>query len=170
TLGARTLITIMDPLTKPVLTKRQLIGVYDRKLTRVIAEVLKEFKLFQVMVVCGENGLDEMNISGKTFVAELRNGKIKEYEIMPDEFGLSLWDVNELRGGNPKKNKQIILDILRGKKGAPRDVTIYNAAAALKVAGLVDRLQKGVRMSIEAIDKGLALKKLEEMIEISKYV
>jgi anthranilate phosphoribosyltransferase len=168
TLGARTMFTIMDPLTKPVLTKRQLIGVYDSKLTRVIAEVLNEFKLFQVMVVSGENGLDEMNISGKTYVAELRNGEIKEYEIFPEEFGLTLWNVEELAGGDPSKNKEIILNVLRGEKGAPRDVTIFNAAAALKVAGLVDRLEKGVRLSIDAIDSGHALGKLEEMIDISK--
>jgi anthranilate phosphoribosyltransferase len=167
-LGARTLINIMDPLTKPVLTKRQLIGVYDHKLTRVIAEVLHEFNLFQAMVVSGENGLDEMNISGKTYVVGLLDGEIKEYEITPEEYGLKRWSVKALRGGDPKKNKEIILKIFKGEKGAPRDVTIFNAAAALKVAGIVDKLQKGIKLATEAIDKGLVLKKLKQMIEVSR--
>ncbi len=167
-LGARTLINIMDPLTKPVLTKRQLIGVYDHKLTRIIAEVLHEFKLFQAMVVSGENGLDEMNISGKTYVVGLLNGEIKEYEIMPEEYGLKRWPVEKLRGGDPQKNKEIISKIFQGEKGAPRDVTIFNAAAALKVAGISDKLQTGIKLATEAIDKGLALKKLEQMVEVSR--
>lgn len=166
-LGARTLINIMDPLTKPVLTKRQLIGVYDHKLTRVIAEVLHEFKLFQAMVVSGENGLDEMNISGKTYVVGLMDDEIKEYEVTPEEFGLKRWPVEALRGGNPDKNKDIILKIFKGEKGAARDVTVYNAAAALKVAGVTDTVKKGVELAIKAIDKGLVLKKLEQMIKIS---
>ena len=167
-LGARTLINIMDPLTKPVLTKRQLIGVYDHKLTRVIAEVLHEFNLFQAMVVSGENGLDEMNISGKTYVVGLLDGEIKEYEITPEEYGLKRWPVKALRGGDPKKNKEIILKIFKGERGAPRDVTIFNAAAALKVAGIVDKLQKGIKLATEAIDNGLVLKKLKQMIEVSR--
>lgn len=166
-LGARTLINIMDPLTKPVLTKRQLIGVYDHKLTRIIAEVLHEFKLFQAMVVSGDNGLDEMNISGKTYVVGLLDDEIKEYEVNPEEFGLKRWPVEALRGGNPTKNKEIILRIFNGEKGAPRDVTVYNAAAALKVAGVTDRLKKGVELATQAIDSGLVLKKLEQMIKIS---
>jgi anthranilate phosphoribosyltransferase len=167
-LGARTLINIMDPLTKPVLTKRQLIGVYDHKLTRIIAEVLHEFKLFQAMVVSGENGLDEMNISGKTYVVGLMDGDIKEYEITPEEYGLKRWPVEDLRGGEPRKNKEIMLKIFQGEKGAPRDVTIFNAAAALKVAGVADKLQTGIKLATEAIDNGLVLKKLEQMVEVSK--
>lgn len=167
-LGARTLINIMDPLTKPVLTKRQLIGVYDHKLTRIIAEVLHEFNLFQAMVVSGENGLDEMNISGKTYVVGLLDDEIREYEITPEEYGLKRWPVEALRGGNPNKNKEIILKIFKGAKGAPRDVTIFNAAAALKVAGIADKLKKGIKLATEVIDNGLVLKKLEQMIEISR--
>ena len=166
-LGARTLINIMDPLTKPVLTKRQLIGVYDHKLTRIIAEVLHEFKLFQAMVVSGENGLDEMNISGKTYVVGLLDDEIQEYEVTPEEFGLKRWPVEALRGGNPAKNKEIILKIFKGEKGAPRDVTVYNAAVALKVAGLTDKVKKGVKLAMDAIDSGFVLKKLEQMIRIS---
>ena len=169
-IGARTLINIMDPLTKPALTKRQLIGVYDFNLCRIVAEVLQEFGVFQVMVVSGENGLDEMNISGKTHIVELTKNELKEYEVQPGDFGLPVWPVEALRGGDADTNKRIILDVLNGKEGAPRDVTVLNAAAALKIAGVVKDIPQGVEKAINAIDKGLALQKLEAMIEISRNV
>lgn len=166
-IGARTLINILDPLTKPALTKRHLVGVYDYQLSRLIAEVMREIGLIHVMAVTGENGLDEMNICGKTHVVEMRDGKIEEYDLMPEDIGLKTWPVEKLQGGDPPMNKKIIIGILEGKKGAPRDVTIYNAAAALKIAGMVDNLRDGVKKARQAIDNGLAHKKLEQMIEIS---
>ncbi len=167
-LGARTFIHILDPLTKPALTRRQLIGVYDRKLTRLVAEVLKEFHLFKGMVVNGENGLDELNISGKTLVIEIEEQELTEYEIEPESVGLNRWPIEAIKGGDPQFNKQIILDVLNGKPGAPRDVTILNAAAALKVAGIVNDLKEGAKQAAEAIDSGRAKQKLEQLIEISK--
>ncbi len=169
-IGARTLINLLDPLTKPALTKRQLIGVYDRHLSRIIAEVLREFELFRVMVVSGENGLDEMNICGVTHVVELNGNEIEEYEVTPEQVGLKQWSVDSLKGGDAEVNKQIILDILAGKPGGPRDVTLLNAAAALKVAGLARDLKEGVAMATEAIDSGRAARKLEEMVEISRRI
>jgi len=169
-IGARTFINILDPLTKPALTKRQLIGVYDQKLSRIIAEVLQELKLFRAMIVSGDNGLDELNISGKTFVVEIDDHDIQEYELVPEDVGLKRWPVEELKGGNAEVNKQIILDILNGKPGAPREVTVYNAAAALKLAGVVSSVQEGVQKAEQAIDSGNALKKLNQLIEISKVI
>lgn len=167
-IGARTMINILDPLTKPALTKRQLIGVYDRKLSRTIAEVLREFGIFSGMVVSGENGLDEVNISGKTYVVELQGDKIEEYEITPEELDMKRWPVESIKGGDAETNKNIMLDILKGKKGGPRDVTIINAAAALKVSGLAETLADGVQMATKAIDGGGALEKLNLLIDISK--
>ncbi len=167
-LGARTFIHILDPLTKPALTRRQLIGVYDRKLSRVVAEVLKEFHLFKGMVVNGENGLDELNISGKTHVIEIEEQQLSEYEVEPESVGLKRWPVESIKGGDPEFNKQIILNVLNGEPGGPRDVTILNAAAALKVAGIVDNLAEGVQKAREAIDNGAARQKLEQLIAISQ--
>lgn len=167
-IGARTLINILDPLTKPALTKHHLIGVYDSQLSRLIAEVMREFNIFQVMVVSGENGLDELNISGKSHVVEMSDGQIEEYEIQPEDVGLKRWPVEKLRGGDAATNKKILLEILDGKKGAPRDVTIFNAGAALKVAGVVKDLPAGVRLAAKAIDDGRARGKLDEMIQISQ--
>lgn len=168
TIGARTMINILDPLTKPALTKRHLIGVYDHKMSRLIAEVMREFDIFQVMVVSGDNGLDEMNICGKTHIVEMKNGEIEEYEIMPEDINLKTWPVEDLKGGDAEQNKRIIIGILEGEKGAPRDVTIMNAAAALKIAGVVETLVDGVTKATEAIDSGEARKKLDKMLEISQ--
>ncbi len=167
-LGARTFIHILDPLTKPALTRRQLIGVYNRKLSQLVAEVLKEFHLFRGMVVHGENGLDELNIAGKTYIIEIEEQQLSEYEIAPEDVGLRRWPIEALKGGDPAFNKQIILSVLDGEPGGPRDVTILNAAAALKVAGLVADLQEGVKKATEAIDSGRARAKLDELISISK--
>ncbi len=166
-LGARTIINILDPLTKPALTKRQLIGVYDFKLSRLIAEVLREFEIFNAMVVAGENGLDEVNISGVTHVVEVNGQEITEYQIVPEDVGLKRWPVESIKGGSPRVNKEIILKVLKGENGGPRDVTIINAAAALKVSGRAKNLKEGVKMAQEAIDSGAALKKLEELVAIS---
>ncbi|MEJ2636064.1 MAG: anthranilate phosphoribosyltransferase [Calditrichia bacterium] len=167
-LGARTMINILDPLTKPALTKRQLIGVYDQKLSLLIAQVLKEFEIFSGMVVSGENGLDEVNICGKTHIVEINGDEIKEYEIKPEDLGLKRWPIESIQGGDAEKNKTIFLDILKGKNGGPRDVTLINAAAALKVSGLAETLADGIKQATKAIDSGAALHKLEQMIQISQ--
>ncbi len=167
-LGARTMFNILDPLTKPALTKRQLIGVYDQKLSELVAQVLREFEIFSGMVVSGENGLDEVNICGKTNIVEINGERIEEYEITPEELGLKRWPIESLKGGDAKVNKQIFLDILNGNKGGPRDVTIINAAAALKVSGQAGDLKAGIRLATKAIDSGAALQKLQQMVQISK--
>ncbi len=167
-LGARTMINILDPLTKPALTKRQLIGVYDRKILEVTAQVLREFEIFSGMVVAGENGLDEVNICGKTYVIEINGQEMQSYELTPEELGMKKWPIESLRGGDVNTNKEIFLKILQGEQGGPRDVTIMNAAAALKVSGQVKNLQDGITRATEAIDSGAALHKLEQLIQLSK--
>lgn len=167
-LGARTMINILDPLTKPALTKRQLIGVYDQKLSALVAQILKEFKIFSGMVVSGENGLDEVNICGKTCVIEINGEETEEYEITPEDVGLERWSIDTIKGGDAEVNKKILLNILNGQKGGPRDVTVLNAAAALKVSGLAQDLTAGVQMARKSIDSRSALDKLNQLIEISK--
>lgn len=169
-LGARTIINILDPLTKPALTKRHLIGVYDEKLSRLIAQVMMEIGIFSAMVVSGENGLDEVNICGRTHVVEVKETEITEYEITPEDVGLNRYPIDSIKGGDAQMNKKILLDILNGKKGGAREVTILNAAAALKVSGLVKDLDQGIKRALQSIDSGSALHKLEQMIEISKML
>ncbi len=162
------MINILDPLTKPALTKRHLIGVYDQKLSKLIAQVLKELGISRAMVVSGDNGLDEVNICGRSSIVEIEGENFKEYEITPEDVGLKRRPIESIRGGNPKLNKKITLDILKGEEGGPRDVTLLNAAAALIVSGLVEDFQTGLAMATESIDKGAALGKLKAMVEISK--
>jgi anthranilate phosphoribosyltransferase len=168
TLGARTFINILDPLTKPALTKRQLIGVYDPKLSQLVAQVLIEFGIFNGMVVCGDNGLDEVNICGKTHIVEIEGNKLKNYVITPEELGLKRWPIESLKGGNAEVNRKITLRILKGENGGARDVILLNSAAVLKVSGLVDNLKDGIELSKNSIDSGAAMEKLNRMVEISK--
>lgn len=167
TLGVRTMINILDPLTKPALTKRHLIGVYDHTLGHLVAEVLREFGLFKAMIVSGENGLDELNISGKTYVVELKDNDIREYELFPEDVGLKTHSIDAVKGGDIEENYRILMDILKGEEGAPRDIGIYNAAAALKMAGVAKDMKDGVGKATNAIDSGAALKKLEDLIAFS---
>ena len=169
-LGARTIINIMDPLTKPALTKRHLIGVYDRKLSRLIAQVLMEIGIFSAMVVSGDNGLDEVNICGSTHIVEVNGNEIQEYDITPEDVGMKRYSIESLKGGDATVNKKIIIDVLNGKKGGPREVTLLNAAAALKVSGLVKLLEEGIQKATASIDSGSAWHKLEQMIEVSKML
>jgi anthranilate phosphoribosyltransferase len=169
-LGARTFFNILDPLTKPALTKRQLIGVYDQKLSILVAQVLREFGIFSGMVVSGENGLDEVNICGKSHVVEIIGDKIIEYEIIPEEYGLRRWPIESIKGGDAEFNKKIILNILEGNPGGPADVTILNAAAALKVSGKTKNISEGIAFARESIESGSALNKLNELIAISKNI
>jgi anthranilate phosphoribosyltransferase len=166
-IGARTMINILDPLTKPALTKRHLIGVYDVAQSRLIAEVLRELGDFEAMLVTGDNGLDELNIAGKTHVIELKAGEISEYELIPEDVGLRSWPIESIQGGDVERNKKILLDVLSGENGGARDVTIFNAAAALKVAGVAPTLEEGVKMATASIDSGTAMQKLEKVIAFS---
>jgi anthranilate phosphoribosyltransferase len=169
TLGARTLINILDPLTKPALTKRHLIGVYDQKLSVLVAQVLMEFGIFRGMVVSGDNGLDEVNICGKTHIVEINGAQLEKYEIEPEEVGLKRWPIESLKGGNAEINRDIIMSILKGETGGPRDVAIINSAAALKVSGKAADLAEGVELSRKAIDSGSALRKLRELIQFGQH-
>lgn len=170
-IGARTFIHLLDPLTKPAITKRHLIGVYDKKLCRLMAEVLREFDIVHAMIVHGDNGLDEVSISGETHVVELKGKTIREYVLTPEELGLKRWPVEDLVGGDAEQNKRMMLSVLKGNAGGPRDVTIANAAAALLVAEVAEDLADGVARARDAIDSGAAMAKLEALIEVSaKYM
>lgn len=169
-IGARTLMNILDPITKPALTKRQLIGVWDPKLARIVAEVLKEIKISRAMIVSGEEGLDEISLSGSTQVVELINGKIKEYSFKPEDVGLSCRPVSELRGGDAKLNTKIILGILNGEKNAAREVTLLNASGALMVAGLANDFAEGIELARKAVDSGAALGKYQRLLKYSRKI
>ena len=165
-LGVRTVFNILGPLTNPAGAKSQLIGVFDPKLMPVMANVLKNLGSRHAMIVNG-NGLDEITVSSKTDVFELKSGVIENYSINPSDLGFELSPIETLKGDNPLDNAKIIIDVLNELKCPKRDVVILNAAAALLVCGIAKDFEGGIALANRSIDSGNALKKLNEMIKFS---
>jgi len=166
-LGIRTIFNILGPLTNPAHAKGQVLGIFDRELTGPVANVLSNLGITNAMVIHGHDGMDEITITGPTKVSELKNGKIIEYEITPEDFGLNRADAYEISGGDPMENANIIKAVFNGAKGPKRDVVVLNAAAALYVGQAAESLKEGVRIAQELIDSGKAAAKLEEVKMVS---
>ncbi len=159
-MGVKTIFNLLGPLTNPAGAKRQLIGVYDESLTGVMAEVLNELGTKKAWIVHGLDGMDEITLCDKTKVTELDDGKISDFYLDPTDFGLQLVLNRELMGGDKNYNAEIILDILKGKKGPCRDIVVLNSAAALVVGGVVNELMEGIEFASRQIDAGKPLEKL----------
>lgn len=166
-IGIRTIFNILGPLTNPAGAKRQVLGVFADKLTEPLASVLGNLGAEDVMVVHGEDGLDEITISDGTKVSRFRNGRVDNLYLSPEDFGLSRSPVSSLLGGDKDENARILVQILKGEKGPKRDIVLINSAAALSVAGKTEDLKEGIMLAAEAIDSGRAMKKLEEIIRVS---
>ena len=166
-IGVRTVFNILGPITNPAGARRQLIGVYEKGLTRLLAEVLQQLDAEHVWLVHSDDGLDEISLAAKTYVAELKNGAIKEYQIDATDFGLSS-STESITGGDAAENAEVARNILQGAKGVKRDVVIANAAAGLYIAGKTGDLREAAKMAAESIDTGAALKKLEAMREFTQ--
>jgi anthranilate phosphoribosyltransferase len=167
-MGIRTIFNILGPLTNPAGAQRQLLGVYTKELTTSIANVLCNLDSIHCMIVHGEDGLDEITTTGKTFVSELKDGKVNEYLISPEDFGIKKSTPEDIKGGSPEENAKITLDILKGAKGAKRDITLMNSGAAIYVAGRAESLSDGIQKATKSIDSGEAFKRLEILRETSK--
>lgn len=164
-LSIRTIFNILGPLTNPAGATMQVLGVYDESLVKPLCEVLKNVGVKSALSVYGQDGLDEISVSDKTSVCELRDGRLKCYEIAPEYFGMERCSKEDLVGGNPRENAEITLSILNGQKGPKRNAVVLNSAAALYVAGKADSIEDGVRLASEIIDSGRAKKQLEKFIE-----
>ncbi len=161
-LGIRTIFNLLGPLTNPAGSKRQVIGVYDPALTDLLAKVLANLGTERAFIVRGEDGLDEITLTGPTRITELHGGSIRTYHITPEEFGLSRCSPQDLKGAGPDENARIILDVLNGKGSqAQRGVVILNAGAAIAAGGKAHALGEGVALARAAIDSGEALARLE---------
>lgn len=167
-LGIRTIFNILGPLTNPANPKGQVLGVFSENLTTTMAKSLKELGLERCMVVHGLDGLDEITITTKTKVSELKNGEIYEYYLDPKDYGIPLNQIEKIQGGNPEENAKILLDILKGEKGPKRDMVLLNAGAVMYVGKAANSLGEGIEKSKEIIDKGLALDKLNQLIKFSQ--
>lgn len=167
-LGFRTVFNVLGPLTNPLAAERQLMGVYDRSLTQKLAEVLLRLNTRRAMVVHGLDGLDEISTTAPTQVSEVVNGKILSYLIDPTEYGLPIAALDDISGGTPEQNADIVLGILQGNRGARRDLVLLNAAAALVVADKAENIREGMVLAAQSIDSGAAQAKLDRMRELTR--
>jgi len=166
-IGIRTIFNLLGPLTNPALASYQLIGIYSGELVAVIAHVLKNLGSARAMVVHGLEGLDEISLCGPTKVAELRDGKVTEYILEPEQMGFARCRLEELHGGNAEESAVIVKSVLQGDQGSPRNVVLLNSGAALYVSGSAATLQDGIRLGAESIDSGRARQKLDQLVEMT---
>ncbi len=163
-LGFRTVFNILGPLTNPAGAQAQVIGVFDNSLCEPMANVLKLLGTKRALVVNG-SGMDEISNAGETAIAELNGGRITRYTISPEKLGIKRVQVSEIAGGTPEENARDIVEVLKGKKGAKRDIIVINAGAALLVSGKAGNLDSGIKLAVQSIDSGAALDKLKEFVD-----
>ncbi len=166
-LGTRTIFNLLGPLSNPAGVKRQMTGVFSREWVEPLAHVLKELGAEAAWVVHGEGGLDEITPAGTTWVAELKDGEVRTFEITPEDAGLSRHAFEDIRGGDAQVNAEALRGVLAGEKNAYRDAVLLNAGAALVVAGRAADIRQGAEMAAEAIDSGRAAATLARLVEIS---
>ena len=162
-LGVRTIFNVLGPLANPASATHQILGVYEASLTEIMAEVLSKLGSEHVMVVHGEDGMDEISISSPTRVTELKNKAITTYMIKPTDLGFDMANLETIQVENVDASKAMMLDVLNGNKGPHRDITLLNAGAAIYVSGLTSTLKEGIEKAASVIDQGLSLKKLEAL-------
>ncbi len=165
-LGTRTIFNLLGPLSNPAGTKRQLVGVYAKMWLRPLAEVLLRLGAEAAWIVHGSDGLDEVTVTGPTFVAELKGGTIRSFEVTPEDAGLPRARIEELKGGDAIANARALRALLHGQPGPYRDVVLLNTAAALVVAGVADDLHQGAARAAQAVDSGAALATLDRLVSV----
>lgn len=162
-IGVRTIFNVLGPLTNPAGARRQLIGVFSRELTHPIAQVLAALGSEHAMVVHGHDGLDEITITGPTFVSELRNGKVKDYTLLPEEYGVTCASLGEIQVNTIEESVISARVVLENKDGPEKDVVVLNAGAAMYVSGKAASLKQGVVKARTAIESGQALRCLQNL-------
>ena len=163
---SRTIFNLLGPMSNPALVKRQLVGVFDRRWLRPVAEALGQLGLERALVVHGQDGMDEITTTTATWAASLENGKVTEIEITPEDAGVPRASLADLKGGDPMHNADAIRGVLAGQRNAFRDIVVLNSAAALMVAGRAKDLKQGAEMAVASIDSGKARKALETLVGI----
>jgi anthranilate phosphoribosyltransferase len=163
-LGMRTILNILGPLTNPAGAPNQVMGVFHSDLVGIQARVLKQLGSKHVTVVHGEDGLDEITLSGRTQVAELKHGFVTEYTIEPKQFGIDTADLSSIKAADKEASKSMLLDVLNNKPGPAKDIVMLNAGAAIYVAGMANDLWGGVTKARELIETGAAKKKLDQLV------
>jgi anthranilate phosphoribosyltransferase len=166
-LATRTIFNLLGPLANPAGVKRQMVGVFSKQWVLPLAQVLKNLGSEAVWVVHGSDGLDEITLTGPSFVAALEGGAIRSFEVSPEDVGLKRVAGEALKGGNAAANAVALQSVLDGKPSPYRDVALLNAAAALVVAGRAKDLKEGLTLGIQSIDSGAAAERLKRLVAVS---
>src|SRR5262249_19421168 len=166
-LGVRTAFNLLGPLTNPAGATRQIVGVSRPDLTELLARSLMLLGSDRAWVVHGADGIDEISTAGYTKISECRQGAVNTFYLHPTDVGLPKASLSGLKGGDSQENAQIIRRVLDGERGAPRDVVLLNAGAALMIAGRSSSVQEGIARAAAAVDGGAALKTLDRLIALS---
>ncbi|CAK8053880.1 anthranilate phosphoribosyltransferase [Eupransor demetentiae] len=170
-LGIRTVFNVLGPLTNPTHPKQMLMGVYSRHLLKPLAQVLKELGMERAILVNGDDGLDEVSLTGKSHLAVLKDGQIEETIFDPADYGFSYCQLSDLAGGTPAENAQITADILTGKiTGPKRDIVVLNAALAIYLGQKADSVAAAIKLAQEILDSGAAAEQLNKVRRISQEV
>ena len=167
-MAVRTIFNILGPLTNPAGAPNPLMGVFHPDLVGIQVRVMQQLGADHVLVVWGKDGMDEISLGAATLVGELKNGKITEYEVHPEDFGLSMVSNRSLRVADAAESKAMLLEALENKPGTPREIVTLNAGAALYTANLEDSIGAGIARAREAIASGAARKKLDEFVSFTR--
>jgi anthranilate phosphoribosyltransferase len=169
-LGVRTIFNILGPLTNPAMAPRQLMGVFHPDLVGIQIRVLQRLNAVHAMTVYGVDGMDEISVSGQTMIGELKDGRINEYMIHPERFGVPVHDPRTLRVNTVEESRALVISALENKAGAARDIVAVNAGAAIYVSGRTPTLEDGVELAFETIKSGAARAKLDEFVRVTQQV
>ncbi len=164
-LGIRTIFNMLGPLTNPAGATGQVLGVFAPELTEMFANALKGLGTRRALIVHGSDGLDEITCTGASRVSELRDGNVRTYEISADMLLGRTYDLDEIKGGGPEENAEILRAVLDGADGAPKEITVLNAAAAIVAGEKADTLEQGLELARESIASGAAKEKLDTLIK-----
>jgi len=166
-LGTRTIFNLLGPLSNPAGVRRQMVGVFARPWVEPLAHVLAALGSERAWVVHGSDGLDEITTTGPTYVAELSGGKVRTFEIAPEDVGIKRAASADLKGGDAPANAEALRGVLAGKPGPFRDIALMNAAAALVVAGKGNTLPEAMKFALQSLDSGEAKKRLDRLVAVS---
>ncbi|MBN2852301.1 MAG: anthranilate phosphoribosyltransferase [Clostridia bacterium] len=170
TLGVRTVFNILGPLTNPAGAKGQLLGVFDKETAEKMAKVLFNLGVKRAMVVHGLDGLDEITIQDDTLVYEIKDNEIKEYVLDPEQYDIRKRSLSDIQVENAEESRDMILEVLKGKTGAHRDIVLLNAAACFYISEKVNSLSDGMMLAGDLIDSGKAMAKLNQMVSYTNEV
>lgn len=166
-IGIRTIFNMLGPLSNPSGATRQVIGVFSRDKVKVFSNVMKEMGVKNAMVVCGNDGMDEITVTGKTYVNEIKDGQITEYELDPHDYGIEYASNADIAGGTGADNAEIARRIFNGEKGARRDIVVLNSAAGIYIGGKALSYAEGIKIAEQVLDSGKAADKLRELVEFT---